>query len=102
MPIYEYQCQNCGHKFEEIQGINDEPLKKCPECGKQKLEKLISAPAFHLKGTGWYVTDFKDKNKKSEATKKTETNTTTDSTKETKASSTTETTTTTKKTEGEK
>jgi putative FmdB family regulatory protein len=101
MPIYEYQCQNCGHKFEEIQGINDEPLKKCPECGKPKLEKLISAPAFHLKGTGWYVTDFKDKNKKSEM-KKTETHSTTDSTKETKASTTTDTTTTTKKTEGEK
>lgn len=67
MPIYEYHCTNCNHKFEEIQGFNDEPLKKCPECGKLKLEKLISAPAFHLKGTGWYVTDFKDKNKDTKA-----------------------------------
>ena len=64
MPIYEYHCKNCNHKFEEIQGFNDQPLKKCPECGKLQLEKLISAPAFHLKGSGWYVTDFKDKGKK--------------------------------------
>lgn len=52
--------------MEAMQGINDEPLKKCPECGKSKLEKMLSAPAFHLKGTGWYVTDFKNSGKKSE------------------------------------
>lgn len=69
MPIYEYHCTNCNHQFEEIQGFNDEPLTKCPECGKLKLEKLISAPAFHLKGTGWYVTDFKDKDKKTKTAK---------------------------------
>jgi len=66
MPIYEYICKNCGHQMEEMQGINDEPLKKCPECGKNKLEKMLSAPAFHLKGTGWYVTDFKNPGKKAE------------------------------------
>lgn len=66
MPIYEYRCKNCGHHLEVIQGFNDEPLTKCPECKKTKLEKLISAPAFHLKGTGWYATDFKNSGKKSE------------------------------------
>jgi len=64
MPIYEYLCKNCGHHLEAIQGFNDEPLRKCPECKKAKLEKQISAPAFHLKGTGWYATDFKDSGKK--------------------------------------
>lgn len=63
MPIYEYICKNCGYHLEELQGINDEQLRKCPQCHKLKLEKQISAPAFHLKGTGWYVTDFKDKKK---------------------------------------
>lgn len=61
MPIYEYQCSKCGHKFEKIQGFNDEPLKKCPECGQNKLEKCLSAPNFQLKGSGWYETDFKKK-----------------------------------------
>jgi putative FmdB family regulatory protein len=64
MPIYEYQCQACGHQLEEIQGFNDAPLVKCPECGKLKLAKLVSAPSFHLKGTGWYKTDFKNSGKK--------------------------------------
>jgi len=63
MPIYEYQCQACGHKLDAIQSFSDKPLKKCPECGKPKLNKLISAPAFHLKGTGWYATDFKEQAK---------------------------------------
>lgn len=53
--------------MEAMQGINDDPLKKCPECDKNKLEKMLSAPAFHLKGTGWYATDFKNSGKKSEA-----------------------------------
>jgi len=61
MPIYEYQCQACGAILEEFQKVSDAPLKKCPECGKNKLEKQVSASAFHLKGSGWYVTDFKDK-----------------------------------------
>jgi len=61
VPIYEYECGACQHKFEEIQKFSDKPLKKCPECGKPKLKKLISAGAFHLKGTGWYATDFKQK-----------------------------------------
>lgn len=63
MPIYEYQCRACGHQFETIQKISEEPLKECPACHKDSLEKLISATSFQLKGTGWYATDFRDKGK---------------------------------------
>lgn len=63
MPIYEYQCQECGHHFDAMQKISDDPLKECPSCKANALKKLISAPAFHLKGSGWYVTDFKDSKK---------------------------------------
>lgn len=57
MPIYEYQCQQCGHRMEAIQKLHDKPFTKCPEC-KGALKKLISSPAFQFKGTGWYVTDY--------------------------------------------
>jgi putative FmdB family regulatory protein len=56
MPIYEYHCPKCGD-FDQMQKITDEPLKKCPTC-KAKVTKLISNPAFHLKGGGWYITDY--------------------------------------------
>ncbi len=61
MPIYEYQCDKCEHKFEILQKLSDEPLEFCPECGKHSLRKLVSAAAFRLSGSGWYETDFKDK-----------------------------------------
>ncbi|MEI8054541.1 MAG: zinc ribbon domain-containing protein [bacterium] len=61
MPIYEYKCQNCGHSFEQLQKTTDKLLSTCPECGKKQLKKLVSNTSFQLKGTGWYVTDFKDK-----------------------------------------
>ncbi len=61
MPIYEYQCNDCEHKLEALQKMSDAPLKKCPECGKNRLRKLVSAAAFRLSGSGWYETDFKDK-----------------------------------------
>ena len=65
MPFYEYQCQACGAQVEVMQKITDAPLKKCPECGKSRLVKLVSAPVFRLKGGGWYETDFKtDKDKR--------------------------------------
>ena len=64
MPIYEYKCSNCGHQLETLQKFRDEPLKKCVQCGKDSLEKLISAPSFRLKGSGWYETDFKTGKKK--------------------------------------
>jgi putative FmdB family regulatory protein len=57
MPLYEYQCKKCGHRFERIQKFSDAPVKKCPECGGA-VERLISAPAVQFKGTGWYVTDY--------------------------------------------
>ncbi|MEA3196255.1 MAG: hypothetical protein QOF32_307, partial [Gammaproteobacteria bacterium] len=59
MPFYEYQCKNCDHALEAMQKISDSPLKKCPECGKSQLMRLMSAPVFRLKGGGWYETDFK-------------------------------------------
>jgi len=59
MPFYEYQCQACGAQAEVMQKITDAPLKKCPQCGRNRLVKLVSAPVFRLKGGGWYETDFK-------------------------------------------
>jgi len=59
MPFYEYQCKNCGHQLEAMQKVSDSPLKKCPDCGKSQLQRLMSAPVFRLKGGGWYETDFK-------------------------------------------
>jgi putative FmdB family regulatory protein len=59
MPIYEYRCANCGFQDEYLQKVSERPLKVCPSCGKAKFEKLLSAPGFHLKGSGWYATDFK-------------------------------------------
>ena len=59
MPFYEYQCQACGAQVEVLQKISDAPLRKCSQCGKSRLVKLVSAPVFRLKGSGWYETDFK-------------------------------------------
>ena len=69
MPIYEYQCKACGHQMDVIQKFSDAELTDCPACGKPKLEKQISAPSFHLKGSGWYVTDFKEGGKSKEEAK---------------------------------
>jgi putative FmdB family regulatory protein len=60
MPNYEYLCQKCGHRFEEIRKFSDKHPKKCPECGGV-LELVISAPAVQFKGSGWYVTDYAKK-----------------------------------------
>lgn len=59
MPIYEYACDACGHELEALQKISEPRLKKCPDCGRPKLRRLISPPVFRLKGAGWYETDFK-------------------------------------------
>jgi len=64
MPIYEYQCQACLAQLEALQKISDAPLVDCPQCGKAALKKKVSAPAFRLKGSGWYETDFKTGSKK--------------------------------------
>ena len=58
MPTYEYECSDCGEHFEEIQKISEEPIKKCPKCQKDNVHRIISATAFHLKGSGWYKTDY--------------------------------------------
>ena len=58
MPLYEYQCPKCGHRFERIQKFSDPDPKKCPKCGAGKVERLLHAPAVQFKGTGWYVTDY--------------------------------------------
>jgi len=64
MPIYEYECEACAHRFDTLQKFSEAALTKCPECKKESLRKLISAAAFRLKGEGWYETDFKSGNKK--------------------------------------
>ncbi|HVJ29279.1 MAG TPA: zinc ribbon domain-containing protein [Gammaproteobacteria bacterium] len=61
MPIYEYRCSGCGHHLEALQKMAEAPLRKCPECGKSQLKRLVSASQFRLKGSGWYETDFKNK-----------------------------------------
>ena len=64
MPIYEYECQKCGHTLEALQKFSDKPLRECPECGRHQLKRLVSAPLFRLAGSGWYETDFKSDNER--------------------------------------
>lgn len=66
MPIYEYQCNSCGYQFEKMQKISDGPCRLCPQCQAEDVQKMVSSPSFRLKGTGWYVTDFRDKQKTSD------------------------------------
>jgi putative FmdB family regulatory protein len=63
MPIYEYECLDCGKQCEVIQKFDDEPLSSCPDCGGH-MHKLISHTSFVLKGTGWYVTDYASSERK--------------------------------------
>ena len=58
MPLYEYECDACGERFELIQKFSDGPPEACPKCGKGPVQRLQSSPAFHLKGSGWYITDY--------------------------------------------
>lgn len=58
MPLYEYQCTECEATLEAIQAFSAPPLEECPECGQSSLKKLLSAPAFQFKGSGWYVNDY--------------------------------------------
>ncbi len=64
MPIYEYQCTDCGHALELLQKMSDPLATTCPACSKETLKKRVSAAAFRLKGGGWYETDFKSGDKK--------------------------------------
>jgi putative FmdB family regulatory protein len=63
MPTYEYQCGRCGHQMEVFQKMTDAPLSECPNCHQPALTKLLSGGNFQLKGSGWYVTDYRDKGK---------------------------------------
>ena len=90
MPLYEYECESCHHRFERIQKFSDPPVETCPVCGKGPVRKLISSPAIQFKGSGWYITDYAKKSstdggsksssgsgteKKSESTEKSESST---------------------------
>jgi len=69
MPIYAYRCERCGHAKDVIQKFSDTPLSVCPECGADAFRKQLTAPAFQLKGSGWYVTDFRDNGAKAKTAK---------------------------------
>ena len=58
MPLYEYQCETCAHRFEVIQKFSDAPIDVCPKCGGRSVMKLLSSPAIQFKGSGWYITDY--------------------------------------------
>ena len=90
VPIYEYQCEACNHKFEVIQKVSDELLVACPECKERKLRKLVTAASFRLKGTGWYATDFKDKKPSSQPEKTQEKSETADKAEDTSKSKSSE------------
>ena len=64
MPIYEYECNACGHRLDALQKVDEAHLRHCPACGEAGLRRLLSAAGFRLKGTGWYETDFKNAGKK--------------------------------------
>lgn len=64
MPIYAYRCSNCGHAEDVLQKMSDSPLTQCPACGEATYVKQVTAAGFQLKGSGWYVTDFRDGGKK--------------------------------------
>ena len=63
MPLYEYQCEACGSRFEVIRKFSDPPLETCTVCGKGPVQRLLSSPAIQFKGTGWYITDYSQKGK---------------------------------------
>jgi putative FmdB family regulatory protein len=96
MPLYEYQCDACAHRFEVIQKFSDAPIDVCPKCGGV-VKKLLSSPAIQFKGSGWYITDYAKSGKtetggtasanaaKAEAKSETKTETTTETKTETKA-----------------
>src|SRR5215471_6926379 len=87
MPLYEYECESCGRRFERIQKFSDPPIEECPTCG-QRVKRLVSSPAVHFKGSGWYITDYGKKGSdKSGGDEKTTKTTDTSSTKGTETKS---------------
>ena len=94
MPLYEYQCDACAHRFEVIQKYSDAPVDVCPKCGGA-VKKLLSSPAIQFKGTGWYITDYarsgkSDSSSSAPASSETKTETKTDAKTETKTETKTE------------
>jgi putative FmdB family regulatory protein len=73
MPLYEYQCDDCGNRFERIQKFSDPPVEKCPKCGGV-VRKLISSPAIQFKGSGWYITDYARRQEKTDSAGRNESN----------------------------
>jgi putative FmdB family regulatory protein len=70
MPLYEYECESCGERFERIQKFSDSPIEICPKCGKRTVHKLVSSPAIQFKGSGFYINDYARKGaKESDAAK---------------------------------
>ncbi len=67
MPIYAYKCSSCGHEKDVLQKISEDPLTVCPACNQATFSKQLTAAGFQLKGSGWYVTDFRDGGKKSDS-----------------------------------
>ena len=63
MPLYEYECEACGQRFDKIRKFSDPPLEECARCGKGPIRKLLSSPAIQFKGSGWYITDYANKGK---------------------------------------
>ena len=97
MPIYEYRCNVCGQELEVLQKVTEPPLTDCPSCGKPGMQKLLTAAGFHLKGGGWYATDFKggskkktDENKPADTKTDTKTDTKPDTKTETKSAACTD------------
>ena len=91
MPLYEYQCDACAHRFEVIQKFSDPPIDVCPKCGGA-VKKLLSSPAIQFKGSGWYITDYARASKADTAAPPASGEAKTESTPETKADSKPETT----------
>ncbi len=91
MPLYEYQCEACGRRFEVIRKFSDPPLETCALCGKGPVQRLQSSPAIQFKGSGWYITDYAQKGKSSESSSstKSESDSSTSKPSDTKKDSTT-------------
>jgi putative FmdB family regulatory protein len=89
MPLYEYQCEACGHRFEVIQKFSDPPVETCQRCGGA-VRKLLSSPAIQFKGSGWYITDYakKDSSSSTSGSSETKTESKTESKTETKTDTT--------------
>jgi putative FmdB family regulatory protein len=69
MPLYEYECDACGQRFEKIRKFSDPPLEVCEKCGKGPVHKLLSSPAIQFKGSGWYITDYAKKSSPEQSSK---------------------------------